>query len=195
MCSQSSLPIAAYWRKGCSSLGRLRYAALLDLTAEAPGKDRLAIVNIKEAVNAAAPHARDADMPGDHAERVVAGARALAPHLGERIMAAKFAGKSIVLRELMPQDLKIEIDQLAREEAVLVARYLAGVVGQAHGRQMKPETRRARAKELNHHRSGYLEAPSWLWSSVVDLMTAHEGEYLEHCRAFALADEHPYTHA
>jgi hypothetical protein len=38
--------------------------------------------------------------------------------------------------ELMPQDLKIEINRLSRQEAMDLARYLAGVVGRAHGRQM-----------------------------------------------------------
>jgi uncharacterized protein (DUF2252 family) len=32
-----------------------------------------------------------------------------------------------------------------------------------------------------------LDAPSWLWSSVVDLVAVHETAYLEHCRRFALA--------
>jgi hypothetical protein len=36
-----------------------------------------------------------------------------------------------LFRELMPQDLKLEIDQLARDEAVSAARYLAAVVGKA----------------------------------------------------------------
>jgi len=28
--------------------------------------------------------------------------------------------------------------------------------------------------------------PSWLWSSVVDLLAIHEKAYLEHCRLYAL---------
>ena len=31
-----------------------------------------------------------------------------------------------------------------------------------------------------------LEAPSWLWNSVVDLVAAHEAAYLQHCRRYAL---------
>src|SRR5580693_4430008 len=46
---------AAYWMKGCSSLGRLRYAALLRL---GKGNDStLCLVDVKEAVTAAAPRA------------------------------------------------------------------------------------------------------------------------------------------
>jgi uncharacterized protein (DUF2252 family) len=43
-------------------------------------------------------------------------------------------------------------------------------------------------KELGKHRSGSLDAPSWLWNSVVDLGATHEAAYLEHCRRWAQAD-------
>jgi uncharacterized protein (DUF2252 family) len=76
---------AAYWMKGCSSLGFLRYAALVGV-AEPEGKRRLALVDLKEAVEAAAPASPDAGMPADYAERVVAGARALSPNLGDRML-------------------------------------------------------------------------------------------------------------
>lgn len=45
----------AYWIKGCSSLGRLRYAALLDVgRSAAKGRD-FCLLDIKEAVKAVAP--------------------------------------------------------------------------------------------------------------------------------------------
>jgi len=87
-------------------------------------------------------------MPKDNGKRVVAGARRLSPALGDRMMAAKVLGRSVVLRELMPQDLKLEIDRPSRDEA---------------------------------------DAPSWLWSSVVELASIHEAAHLEHCRQYALA--------
>jgi uncharacterized protein (DUF2252 family) len=87
----------------------------------------------------------------------------------------------------MPQDLKLEIDQLSRDEAVEAARYLAEVVGKAHARQMDSATRRDFANSLNVRRSSQLDAPSWLWSSVVELASIHEAAYLEHCRAYARA--------
>ena len=31
-----------------------------------------------------------------------------------------------------------------------------------------------------------LDAPSWLWSSIVGLVASHEAAYLEHCRRYAL---------
>jgi uncharacterized protein (DUF2252 family) len=30
-----------------------------------------------------------------------------------------------------------------------------------------------------------LDAPSWLWLSVVELMASHEAAYLDHCRRYA----------
>lgn len=179
---------AAYWIKGCSSLGRARYAVLLDVGRNSETKQQeYCLVDIKEAAPAAAPRAVNAEMPRDNARRVVQGARNLSPALGDRMMASKLLGHSVVLRELMPQDLKLEIDQLSRDEAVEAARYLAEVVGKAHARQMDAETRRDFAKSLNVRRSSRLDAPSWLWASVVELGSIHETAYLEHCRAYALA--------
>jgi hypothetical protein len=42
----------------------------------------------------------------------------------------------------MPQDLKLEIDQLSRDEAIEAAGYLAEVIGKAHARQVDSATRR-----------------------------------------------------
>ena len=41
--------------------------------------------------------------------------------------------------------------------------------------------------ELDGARTARLDAPSWLWSRVVDLLGIHERAYLEHCRAHALS--------
>jgi uncharacterized protein (DUF2252 family) len=177
---------AAYWMKGCSSLGRLRFAVLLNVGHGKLKDDKFCLIDIKEASPAAAPRSRTAKMPKDHGQRVVEGAKHLSPALGERMMATKLLGRSVVLRELMPQDLKLQIDQLTREEAVDSARYLAEVVGKAHARQMDAGTRRAFAATFKVRRSSPLDAPSWLWSSVVELASAHEAAYLEHCRRYAL---------
>jgi uncharacterized protein (DUF2252 family) len=177
---------AAYWMKGCSSLGRLRYAAILRIGS---GTDSsLCLVDVKESVTAAAPRAPNVEMPRDNAVRVVTGAKALSPNLGERMMAARLLDKTVVVRELMPQDLKIEIDRLSRQDAMNLARYLAGVVGRAHGRQMTPSQRRAWRSDLAKNHKACLEAPSWLWASVVELIGLHEAAYLDHCRRFALSE-------
>jgi uncharacterized protein (DUF2252 family) len=175
---------AAYWIKGCSSLGRLRYAVLLGVGQK---KERqFCLVDIKEAVKATAPMAKRAEMPQDFAQRVVTGACNLSPFLGERMLADKFLRRSVVVRELMPQDLKLEIDQLTRDEAVSAARYLAAVVGRAHARQMTLATRRKWIAELRRNRSKSLDAPGWMWRCVVELIADHETAYLEHCRQYAM---------
>jgi uncharacterized protein (DUF2252 family) len=177
---------AAYWMKGCSSLGRLRYAVLLGLGSKKGKHDDYCLIDIKEAIPAAAPRTKGSKMPKDNGKRVVEGARQLAPALGERMRAARFLGKSIFLRELLPQDLKLEIDQISHEEAVVAATFLAAVLGKAHGRQMDPPTRNRFLRDLKRRSSKRLDAPSWLWSSVVDLAGIHEVAYLEHCRQYAL---------
>jgi uncharacterized protein (DUF2252 family) len=177
---------AAYWMKGCSSLGRLRFAVLVNVSTGKAKEDEFCLVDIKEAAPAAAPRARAAAMPKDNARRVVEGAKNLSPALGERMMAGTLLGRSIVIRELMPQDLKLEIDQLSRAEAVNSARYLAEVVGKAHARQMDAATRREFSSSLRARRSASLDAPPWLWSSVVELASMHETAYYEHCRRYAL---------
>jgi uncharacterized protein (DUF2252 family) len=174
---------AAYWMKGCSSLGFLRYAVLLKI---GQGKKAdTALMDVKEAIAAAAPRYPGKRMPKDQAERVVEGAKHLSPHLGRRIAAGQINQRSVFVRELLPQDLKIEIDRLTVEDARKAASFLAGVVGKAHARQMDKQTRLTWFKELERHRSKSLDAPSWLWSSVVSLIGSHETAYLEHCRKFA----------
>ena len=174
---------AAYWMKGCSSLGRLRYAVMLRVGR----KDRasLCLVDVKEATAAAAPRAENADMPRDNAVRVVTGARALSPNLGQRMMACRLLDKGVVLRELMPQDMKLEVEKMTEAEALLLARYLANVLGRAHGRQLDDSGRSTWLKVLQGARSATVDAPSWLWRSVVELVSIHEAAYLEHCRRHA----------
>ena len=102
------------------------------------------------------------------------------------MLAAEFLGKPVVVRELLPQDLKLEIEQLTRAQACKAARYLGNVVGIAHARQMAAADRWRWKKTLQDHRSADLDAPPWLWTSIVDLIGAHEKAYLDHCRRFAL---------
>lgn len=175
---------AAYWMKGCSSLGLMRYAAIVALKGQR--ETDYALVDLKEAVGPIAPAARGAAMPADPADRVLAAAQALSPHLGQRMATARLSGHSLFIRELMPQDLKIEVEQFSRGEALKAARYLAHVVGRAHARQMDRAVKQEWARELHQGRSAGLEAPSWLWRSVVDLAGRHEAGYLEHCRTHAL---------
>ena len=177
---------AAYWMKGCSSLGLLRFAVLVGLK-NAKSRSDYALIDLKEATNPIAPAARGAHMPSDPAERVVTAARALSPHLGERMTATTAFGRSLFVRELSPQDLKLEVDQFSDSQAVKASHYLAFVVGRAHARQMDDASRREWTGVLEADRRGVIDTPNWLWESVVSLAGSHEAGYLDHCRRHALA--------
>ncbi|MDD5268463.1 MAG: DUF2252 family protein [Methylococcales bacterium] len=172
---------AAYWVKGCSSLGLLRYAVLLCV-----GGDDYCLIDIKEAVRAVAPRYPRVGMPRDNAGRVIEGTHKMSPALGERMIAERFMEHGVFIRELLPQDLKLELEQMSIEEAIRMSSYLAYVVGCAHARQMDDETRKSWRSELKLNRSKSLDTPAWLWKNVVQLMASHEAGYLEHCRKYAL---------
>jgi uncharacterized protein (DUF2252 family) len=101
------------------------------------------------------------------------------------MIAAQILGRSVFIRELLPQDMKIQIKQLTQDEARKLARYLATIVGKAHARQMDVATQKLWKKELQHNRAKSLDTPSWLWSSIVELVANHAGSYLEHCRKYS----------
>ena len=178
---------AAYWVKGCSSLGLLRLALLMRV--KGPGKAEYCLMDVKQAVKPWAPFADKAKMPKDNAKRVLEGARALSPSLGERMLATRLSGRSVFIRELLPQDLKLEIDRLSHKQARHTARFLGAVVGRAHARQMDAATRKSWLRELDSHSTKAVDAPSWLWLSVVDLLARHERAYLEHCWRYGFAAE------
>jgi len=60
------------------------------------------------------------------------------------------------------------------------------VVDRAHAAQIDGATQRAWRAELRRHRPKTVDAPSWLWRSIIELMAAHEAAYLEHCRRHVL---------
>ncbi len=176
----------AYWMKGCSSLGKLRYAAVLDVGGRGRRQRDLCLIDIKEASLAAAPRQASTDMPHEYAQRVLQGARSLSPHLGDRMIATRMLDRSVFARELLPEDLKLEIEHIAPDEAKRTAHYLAAVVGRAHARQLDVADRARWQRELSRNQSKSFEAPSWLWRSVLELVALHEQGYLEHCRRYAL---------
>jgi uncharacterized protein (DUF2252 family) len=63
---------AAYWMKGCSSLGLMRIAVLLQVGKKA--KNDLCLIDMKEAINPIAPADAKSSIPKNNAERVVQGA-------------------------------------------------------------------------------------------------------------------------
>ena len=87
-------------------------------------------------------------MPKEDAQRVVGGARHLCPFLGERMRAAPLMDRPVFTRELLPQELKVELETMTREEATSIARFLANVVGRVHARQMDASMRENWTAEL-----------------------------------------------
>ena len=59
----------------------------------------------------------------------------------------KIEQRSVFIREVLPQDLKLEIERLSVPDAKKAASFLAGVVGKTHARQMDTATRNSWAKE------------------------------------------------
>jgi uncharacterized protein (DUF2252 family) len=82
--------------------------------------------------------------------------------------------------------MKLSIEQLTQHDAMKAARFLALVVGKAHARQMTDADRKAWLAELRRKRSKTVDAPSWLWKSIVEMVSGHEAGYLEHCRRYSL---------
>jgi len=126
-------------------------------------------------------------MPANPAERVVAAARVLAAHLGDRMTATRAFGRSLFVRELSPQDLKFEVDQFSDSQAIKASHNLAFVVGKAHTRQMNEATRREWAAGLDANRRGMIDTPTFLWESIVSVAGRHKASYLDHCRRYAMA--------
>ena len=187
--TQISFVDAAFWVKGCSSLGLWRAAALIelrDLSKKGKKRSSLALLDIKQAVAASAPWAPGVDSTMPPGLRVLEGARRLAPALGERMLAATLLGRSVFVRELLPQDLKVELDRIEADEARAVAYYLGKVVGRAHRRQLDRDATRTWAAEMASHRTKNIDAPNWLWQALIKLVALHEHAYLEHCRRYAL---------
>ncbi|HEY6032755.1 MAG TPA: DUF2252 family protein [Kofleriaceae bacterium] len=183
---------AAFWVKGCSSLGLWRVAALVEFHEggdnKKSGGSSLALLDIKQAIEASAPWAAGLDPGLAPGMRVLSGAQRLAPALGARMLAGKLLDRSVFIRELLPQDLKVELDHIDVGDVRRVAYYLGKVVGRAHRRQMDAEASRSWLAELAAHRTKNIEAPSWLWTALVQLVGLHEHAYLEHCRRYALAE-------
>jgi hypothetical protein len=73
---------------------------------------------MKEAIEPAGPRSKPGVTPRDNAKRVIAGTSNLSPFPGERTIAGNLLERSVFVRELLPQDLKIEIEHLSRNEAM-----------------------------------------------------------------------------
>jgi uncharacterized protein (DUF2252 family) len=180
---------AAYWVKGCSSLGLWRCAALVEVLGHEHKRGGYSLLDIKQAVRPFAPWAGDEPVAAHQGERVAKGTAALSPALGKRTLSGTILDYEVFVRELLPQDLKVELGMLNETEARATARALAQVVGLGHARQMDAADRASWVRDLEMASTRALDAPSWLWTSVVELIGTHERAYLAHCRLHALAAE------
>jgi uncharacterized protein (DUF2252 family) len=182
---------AAFWAKGCSSLGLWRVALLVEIVEQGKRgteKRTPSLLDVKQAVAARTPWGGGQDPGISPGERVVRGANSLAPALGARMAWGEILNRSVFVRELLPQDLKVELDEISVESGREVAFYLGMVVGRAHARQLDAAGRRSWHAEISsRRRSKSLDAPGWLWEGLVKLVSVHEHAYLEHCRRYALA--------
>ncbi|MDM0118065.1 DUF2252 family protein [Variovorax sp. J22R133] len=101
--------------KGCSSLGRLRYAVLMDAANNVTRGRDFCLLDVKEAVAAVAPHDRhEGLMPDDNAARVVQGAQSMSPCPGSRMHAGRLLRRSVSVRGLLSQDLKLGVRSVER---------------------------------------------------------------------------------
>jgi hypothetical protein len=67
----------------------------------------------------------------------------------------------VFIRELLPQDLKLELETLSLDEAMSVAEFLAHVVGRGHARQMDMSGCRQWLAELARFKPGSHARASW----------------------------------
>jgi uncharacterized protein (DUF2252 family) len=162
---------------GTASLGGFR-AALLVSVEGAPKGERLRLLDVKEAASSAAPALEGT--PTDDAERSLQGARALAPRYGARKRAVSVQTHRCLVRELMPQEKKVEIDRLARDELASVAFGLGRVVGKAHARQLSARDAKSWRADVTAKREDD-RPPRWLSRALAALVGAHEAAYLAHC--------------
>lgn len=182
---------AAFRVAGTGSLGCWRAAALVRIgSGKKEGDARLRLVDIKEALPSDAIRHPKGKTPTDDADRVVSGARALVPMFGERMLAATVLHRRVVVRELLPQDRKVNLDLLKRGEAAPIARHLGAVVGRAHARQLTPEQAAAWGTQLLPKGTCDGRPPDWLWETLIELVGIHEEAYLRHCGDFVAKYPH-----
>jgi uncharacterized protein (DUF2252 family) len=178
----------------------LRYAVLLDIEGAAEDGNDLCLMDIKEATSPIVPMPHSVTLPKDDGERVLEGARQLSPALGDRMRSSTLLGRPVFVRELLPQDLKLDIVSLKQKKVRRLAAYLGHVVGRAHARQMDDHARKEWCRQLKKNHSHSLQAPSWLWRTTLGLLAEHERIYLEHCRRYvgreesSVADREPAVH-
>lgn len=177
---------------GTGSLGCFRAAALVRVRPD-DDDDALVLVDVKEAMAAPTPRARDGATPTNDAERIVEAATTLWGPLagldGDRahppMARLEFKDHSLAMRVLRPQEDKLAVDTLTAEESAPVARALGHVVGRSHGEQLSARDRKALTAAIGGDVAG---VSRWLEPLLARLVGPHATAYLEHVARVA-ADE------
>ena len=146
------------------------------------------MLDIKEALPGVAPRAAAWPTPRDNADRIIAGARILCPRFGERMIGASVLGKSLIVRELMPEEKKAKLAGLEEGELRSVGAFLGAIVARAHARQLTATQARAWLRSFRGRGRGR-PVPTWLWETFVNLVGVHESAYLQHCETVAASHQ------
>ena len=170
--------------KGCSSVGVLRFAVLLGIGT---GKKRdLALMGRQRSrYRRGTALCRPEDAEGSsRTRRCRSNAPVAASRQADGIRS--YRGAFRFIRELLPQDLKIEIEKLTIDDAMKAASFLSGVVGKAHARQMDEKTRARWAAELERHRTknSRRAVMAMVERGLADRESRNS--ILEHCRRYPL---------
>ena len=147
--TEISVVDAAYWMKGCSSLGRLRYAVLLGIGKKKRSK---LLPPRSEGGSIGGRPSKQDDPPKQCRKSCNRGVSAFTQPRRADVgcqterQGPRYAGAHAA----RPQ---IDLDRLTQDQAVAAARYLAGVIGKAHGRQMDAKTRSSWLAKLRKRHS------------------------------------------
>lgn len=156
---------------GTGSLGVQRLAILVRGKG---GKDGAWIFEIKEEGTPSATALLGAPRMKP-AARVVAAMRACQARPPQLLGAVELEGRSMLLRRLTPQEDKLSLAAITRDEVLPAANYLGSLAAHAHQRGASKKAKRAWKKS---ERTALLE-------QAIELAGLHEAAYLAYCRLVA----------
>lgn len=105
------------------------------------------------------------------------------------MIGAKSLDRSVVIRELMPEEKKAKLAALGPEEVREVGNYLGAIVGRSHARQMTAAQARSWLRAFGSNKKGRPAVPKWIWDVVVHLIGVHEEAYLNHCQKITVSQQ------
>jgi hypothetical protein len=83
------------------------------------------------------------------------GSKSVISLLGERMLVGRFADKSVIMHELIPQDLKFEMEGFTQDEAVGIASLFASVIGKAQVVASNGAASGGRTHDIRCHRPAF----------------------------------------